>query len=368
MRDGRTGRHVVIMAGGKGTRFWPESTAIMPKQLLDLLGTGKSLLRTSYERALGLVPPSNVWVVTSAIIEDRVRQDLPGLAPENLLVEPVGRNTAPCVGWAALRVMAVDPCAVMAVLPADHHIRDEAGFSAAVGEALDRACDEGTIVTLGIRPTRPETGYGYIQAGEALSGNVRVALRFVEKPDRPTAERYVADGNYVWNAGIFCFTAHRILADIARFMPALREGLDDIDEAIRTGGPSAEKIVVARVYSSLVGDSIDYGIMEKKESGSIEVIPVDVGWSDLGSWSAIHERLEHDALGNSVRGGARPVMLDVSGCLLSTTRPDKIVALCGVDDLVVIDTEDVLLICPRDRDQDVKRLVEIASEDQEIGR
>jgi mannose-1-phosphate guanylyltransferase len=352
-----TNRFAVIMAGGKGTRFWPESTASRPKQLLDLLGVQKSLLRISYERALGLVPPDNVIVVTGRAIAERVRADLPELPAGNVLVEPVGRNTSPCVGWAAVHVRAKDPSGVMAVLPADHFMRNVDAFVSVMGAAMDRAGRAGTVVTIGIQPTRPETGYGYIEGGEQVEGEVLQAKRFVEKPDRLTAEHYLMDGNFYWNAGIFNFTAERILGDIKEYLPDLSRGLDRIASALEKDGD--EDAVVEQVYSDIEGISIDYGVMEKKGQGEIEVIPAEFGWSDLGSWGAIYEHLPCDAEGNVVRGGAIPALHEVKGCLVSTSKPGKVIALCGVENLVVIETDEAVLVIPRERDQDVRRLQEI---------
>jgi mannose-1-phosphate guanylyltransferase len=356
MTTNKSNRFAVIMAGGQGTRFWPESTPQRPKQLLDLLGVRKSLLRISYERALGFVPPENVLIVTGRSIGEQVREDLEELPGRNILVEPVGRNTSPCVGWAALHVRAMDPTGVMAVLPADHFIRNEKAFCDVMRAAMDRAESADTIVTIGVKPSRPETGYGYIEGGESVAGEVLQATRFVEKPDRLTAEHYLRDGNFFWNAGIFNFTAERILTDIGQFLPDLARGLEQIDEGVRGGDAEAEARIVEQVYGNIEGISIDYGVMEKKEKGGIEVIPAEFGWSDLGSWGAIYEHLPCDAEGNVVRGGAIPALEDVKGCLLSTSKPGKVIALCGVEDLVVIDTEEAVLVVPRMRDQDVRTL------------
>ncbi len=359
MNTSESNRFAVIMAGGQGTRFWPESTSGRPKQLLDLLGVRKSLLRISYERALGLVPPGNVIVVTGRAIGEQVREDLSEIPERNILVEPVGRNTSPCVGWAALHVRAMDPRGVMAVLPADHFIRNEEAFCDVMRQAMDRAASADTIVTIGVKPSRPETGYGYIEGGDAVAGSVLQARRFVEKPDRLTAEHYLRDGNFYWNAGIFNFTAERILEDIGRYLPDLARGLERIDEAVRGGDAAAEEKVVEQVYGEIEGISIDYGVMEKKEAGGIEVIPAEFGWSDLGSWGAIYEHLPCDAEGNVVRGGAIPALEDVRGCLLSTSKPGKVIALCGVENLVVIDTDEAVLVVPRLRDQEVRTLHQI---------
>jgi mannose-1-phosphate guanylyltransferase len=351
--------YAVIMAGGKGTRFWPESTAERPKQLLDLLDTGKSLLRVSFERAARLVPVDNVLVVTGEVIAQQVREELPELPSNNVLVEPVGRNTAPCVGWAAVHIRATDPSGVMAVLPADHHIEDEEGFLSRMRMAMGRAAEAGTVVTIGIRPSRAETGYGYIEGGDVVTGEIRKARRFVEKPDRATAERYLDAGNYYWNAGIFNFTVERILFDTSRFMPELHEGLTRIEKAAREGDAVEEAALVGELYGKIAGESIDYGIMEKEPPGDIEVIPSAFGWSDLGSWGALYERLPHDERGNARRGVVKSALEDVEGCLLSTTSTGKVIAAVGVRDLVVIDTDDAVLVCPRDRDQDVKKLSEL---------
>lgn len=340
--------YAVIMAGGVGSRFWPASRARTPKQLLDLTGSGRTMIAATAERLQPDIPPERVLVVTGAVTARAVAEALPAVPPENILAEPVGRNTAPCIGWAALHAARRDPDAALAVLPSDHLVADGAAFCAAMRTAV-AAARGGDLVTFGVRPTRPETGFGYIELGDELAPGVREVARFVEKPDRLTAEGYLASGRFVWNSGMFFFTAKRVLDEIARQMPALAEGLRDIDAAAAAG---REQEAVARLYPVLPATSIDYGVME--HAAGIACVPVDFGWSDLGSWAAAFDLSTLDGAGNAVTGDA--VAVQAAGCLVRAPA-DKLVALVGVRDLVVVDTGDALLVCARERAQDVKDVV-----------
>lgn len=340
----------VIMAGGVGARFWPASRAARPKQLLDLTGGGASMIAATLARLEPDIPARRVIVVTGRATADAVRAALPALPEENVLAEPVGRNTAPCIGWAALHARRISGDAVLAVLPSDHLIRRPEELRAAVRLAVG-AARRGGLVTCGITPDRPETGFGYIELGEPIEDGVRRVVRFVEKPDLATAKGYLASGRFAWNSGMFFFTAERVLDEIARQMPELMRGLDEIDAGIAAGGEAA---VVDRVFPRLPAQSIDYGVMEKADG--ISCVPVDVGWSDLGSWSAAHDLSPKDADGNAF--GADVVAVDARGCLVRAPS-DVLVALVGVEDLVVVGTGDALLVCRKDRAQDVKRVTDI---------
>jgi len=340
----------VVMAGGAGTRFWPLSRKLHPKQLLDLCEPGQTMLEATVRRVLPLCEPADVLVVTGQGIATDVRKAVPQLPEESILAEPVGRNTAPCIGWAALHVRRRDPEGVMVVLPADHAIGNPEGFRAVLERAAE-ACADGSLCTVGITPNHPETGYGYIEVGDELSQGVHRVVRFVEKPDHETAVGYVESGRYVWNSGMFFFSASTILREIEAHMPELHEGLLEIDKGIEAG---EEEAAVARVYERITGESIDYGVMEKAEQ--ILVCPGEFGWNDVGSWAAAYElRTSHaDADGNIAL--ADLINVDSSGCL-AWAEPRKTVALVGVKDLVVVDTADALLVCPRERAQDVKAVV-----------
>jgi mannose-1-phosphate guanylyltransferase len=342
----------VIMAGGKGTRFWPRSRERMPKHLLDILGE-RTILRETVDRIRPIVPAERTLVVTGRSHAAEVIRQLPEIPPANILIEPVGRNTAPCIGLAALHVLNRVRDEVMLVLPSDHRIGDDAAFRrillAAAGEAINGA----PLVTVGIRPTGPETGYGYIEQGDpaASFGNDQLfRVRSIrEKPPREEAERYVTQGGFSWNSGMFVWKASTILAAIERFLPDLHQGLMRIREAI---GTDREEEVVTEIYAGLRPISIDYGVMEKAEE--ILVIPGSFGWSDLGSWDALWEVSEKDVAGNAVRGEF--IGIDAADSLVHS--PGKLVALVGVRDLLVVETEDALLICRRGRSQDVRQVVE----------
>ncbi len=340
--------YAVIMAGGVGSRFWPASRAESPKQLLDLTGSGRTMIAATLDRLQPDIPPERVIVVTGRITADAVARALPEVPRENILAEPKGRNTAPCIGWAALHVKRKDPRGVMAVMPSDHLVGNKAAFAGAVRTAVE-AAREGHLVTFGVRPDRPETGFGYIEMKRG-EGGVRQVKRFVEKPDLETAKKYVADKNFVWNSGMFFFTAERILAEIERQMPELSRGLSKIDQGIAAGD---EQAVLSEVFPALPAQSIDYGVME----GAIKIacVPVDFAWNDLGSWSAAYEMWEKDEDGNAVEADA--VLVDSKGLLVRAPK-GKMVALVGVENLVVVDTGDSLLVCRRDRAQDVKKVVD----------
>jgi len=342
--------HAVIMAGGSGTRFWPASRRDRPKQLLDLV-CGAPLLRLTYERLEGLVPPERVWVVTNQITAAACRKVLPEVPGGNILAEPVGRNTAACVGLAAHAVGAGDD--VCLVLPADHLIGDEELFRSATSAGAEKVARDGGLLTFGIQPDRPETGYGYLEIGgvETEIGRwpIHRLLAFVEKPDLERAQGYLSDGRYLWNAGIFAWRARDLLAEIERQLPDLAAGLARIGKALSGPDPAT---VLADVYPSLPSTSVDFGIMEGAER--CWVVPVDFGWSDVGSWPALADELPTDDHGNATRG--RTTAVDASGNVLVTTGP--VVAVAGVDNLVVVATPDAVLVVPKDQAQRVKDVVD----------
>ncbi|MCB9618373.1 MAG: NTP transferase domain-containing protein [Sandaracinus sp.] len=341
----------VIMAGGSGTRFWPASRRQRPKQLLPLApGDDRSLLRATLERIAPLVPPERVLVVTSAALADATAAELPELPRANVLAEPTGRNTAPCVGWAASHVRRRDPNGVLMVLPADHHIGEPDAYLAVLRRGLE-AASRGALVTVGIEPTRPETGYGYLEVGEEVGDQVHRARRFVEKPNRQRAEQFLAAGNFLWNSGVFFFRASVILDAIATHLPGLGQQLQAYELAAANGG---EHALVEKTYATLPSISIDHGVMEKADE--VLVVPGSFGWSDLGSWTTSWELAEHDESGNALPADA--VIVDAKGNFASVEKTGKVVALVGVSDLVVVDTEDALLILPRSRAQDVRAIVD----------
>ena len=342
--------HAVIMAGGAGTRFWPASRAKRPKQLLPLAGGDEPLLAATVRRLAPLVPAERVLVVTGEHLAEATAAAVPDVLRAHILCEPVPRNTAPCIAWATATVARVDPDALVAVLPSDHFIRDEPAFRAVLETALASA-ERGRVTTVGIVPSRPETGYGYIEVGDALDGGAREVVRFVEKPDRARAEAFLAGGKHLWNAGMFIFRARDMLAMVREHLPELASGVEEIDRAARGG---AERDVLASVFPRLPSVSIDHGVMEKARG--LAVVPGDFGWNDLGSWQSTWELAEHDAAGNALPAGA--VAVDATNNLVRTMGKEKLVALVGVHDLVVVDTDDAILVMPRERAQDVRLVVD----------
>jgi len=346
----------LVLAGGSGTRFWPLSRQLRPKQLLALEGD-RSLLQATVDRLQPLVEPQSVWVCTTRALADAVRRQLPEVPPEQVLAEPMGRNTAPAIGW-SLRSMPEEARAgVVAVLPADHRVADAAAFRDALERAARAVEMDDLVMTLGVVPRWAETGYGYLELGEGLGasdGGVRRVARFVEKPDAEAAARFLASGNHLWNAGIFVFRGTMLLAHLARLQPELARGLEAI---------AADPSRVDALYAGLPADSIDYAVMEKLAAtgdgaAAVGTVPLDCGWSDLGSWAALAEVLPKDAGGNAGRGAVGAIVaVDAGGNVLVSDGGEGVVAVLGVHDLVVVRTADAVLVCPKERAQEVKRLV-----------
>ena len=332
----------LILAGGSGTRFWPLSRQKSPKQLLALEGE-RSLLRDTLERLRPLVGPESVWVCTTEALGERVRSELPEVPPGQILLEPQGRNTAPAIGWSVRSMPEAARQGVVAVLPADHRVGDPAAFRAtleAAGRIVER---EDRVMTLGVTPRRAETGYGYLELepGAGREG-VRRVRRFVEKPTAENAARFVASGDYLWNAGIFVFRGATFLEVLARLQPGIARGLEEIAAA-----PGR----LRELYARLPADSVDYAVMEKLDA--ISTLPLDCGWSDLGSWEALDEILPRDAQGNTGRGDTLAV--DASNNLLLSDSGT--LAVLGVEGLVVVRTGDAVLVMPKSRSQEVRRIV-----------
>lgn len=340
--------HPVIMAGGSGTRFWPLSRKARPKQFLPL-ASKNPLITDTVTRLKGLASVKDTLVVCGPLHAKQAAKLVKGLPKKNLLVEPVARNTAPAIALAAAHVAAKDPEGVLVVLPSDHHVADVKGFQKTLAEAA-RVAERGHLVTLGITPHRPETGYGYIQVGEPLESGGRRVKAFREKPDVKTAEGYLASGEYLWNAGIFLFRADVILEAFAQHMPEMSKGLEALRAAV---GKRTFSSVLKRVFPKLPSVSIDYGVMEK--AGNLAVLPGDFGWSDVGSFAAIPEVRPTDAQGNVVSGD-QAVVVECSGCVvLADKRPLTVV---GLKDMVVVDSGDAVLVVPRDQSQEVRKVVE----------
>jgi mannose-1-phosphate guanylyltransferase len=345
--------YIVILAGGSGTRFWPLSRKSTPKQLMSVFG-GKSMLQRTVERVLPL-HPKRIMVVTNALQAAETRRQLDYLTgvPIDVVEEPVGRNTAPAIGLAASIIARFDPDGIMAVLPADHYILDEERFRATLLKARAVA-QAGALVTLGIAPTRPETGYGYIEATENLGEEPAAVARFVEKPPLERALEFLATGRFYWNSGMFVWGACTILDQIAALMPELSAGLAKLTFHQDLWELSDLKPQIAEVYAEIKGESIDFGVMER--AANVQVIPASFGWSDVGSWSALPEVMEADQEGHVVISSQGSVSINAEGCL--AYGGGKLVALVGVQDLIVVDTPDALLVCAKSAAQDVKKVVE----------
>jgi mannose-1-phosphate guanylyltransferase len=337
--------HAVLLAGGKGTRFWPASRAARPKQLLPIVSE-RTMVQETVARLHPLVEADRVWVVTGRDHADEIRRQLPTVSPEHVVVEPVGRNTAAAIGLAARLIARAEPDATMIVLPSDHHVKDAEGLRGTFARAVAIAHRERVLVTIGIAPTRPETGYGYIERGSEIGNDAWRVARFREKPDVVTAEQFVGSGRFFWNSGMFVWRASVVLDELARHLPETDRRLADI---VAVWGDAD---AFARGYAALADVSIDYGVLEK--AANVAVVAGEFDWDDIGSWTALARHWPKDANGNVVRG--RVVALDSNGNLVVTEK--RVAALVGVDDLIVVETADALLVCRRDRAQDVKRVID----------
>lgn len=343
----------VILAGGVGSRLWPRSRKSSPKQFLDLTGNHRSMLQEAFDRVQPLAPIENIYVITNAEYVDTVRQQLPALPVSNIVGEPAARGSAAAIGLAAIHLQARDSNAVMAVLTADHLIHKPEALRQVLLAGVELA-QSGTLITLGIEPAYPETGYGYIEMGEVLGEyNHRLArkvVRFREKPDAATAEHYLQAGNFVWNSGMFIWRVDAIMAEFSRQMPELYAALQGLAPALNT--PQAEA-AFAHYWMPLQGNpSIDYGVMEGAQN--IAVFPVDLGWNDIGSWAALLEVLPKDADGNVAH--AQHLHYDSINTLVFSEH--RVIATVGLRDMIIVDTDDVILVMPASRAQDVKKLLQ----------
>ena len=345
----------LILAGGAGTRLWPRSRAALPKQLLALTG-GDTMMQATVKRVLPIVPLEHIFVATNREYGPLIKEQIPGLPTSNIVEEPSSKNTAPCIGLAAAHMRQLDPDAVMASLHADHFIADEEGFRQAL-LAAEEVAQEGYLVTLGITPDKPETGYGYIQRGPKIghynNHAVYQVARFLEKPDLTTAEKFVASGEYYWNSGIFIWQISTLLEAFRNCMPEFYEQLGQLEQALVAGQ------TIDAIWQTIQSESIDVGIMER--AAKVAVVPVDIGWNDVGSWTAIHEINVKDENGN-VALGAEHLAVDTRGTLVQGNG--RLIATIGLEDVVIVDSDDALLVCARDKVQDIKKVVEWLKENK----
>lgn len=343
--------YVAIMAGGIGSRFWPMSRTAYPKQFLDVLNTGKTLVQWTYERYSKFIPAENIYIVTSEEYVAIVKAQLPLLPIENILAEPSKKNTAPCIAYISFKLAQINPDARFIVAPSDHLILEEDRFQQIALQALDFVEHIKALVTLGIQPTHPNTGYGYIQyEGLEVTKGVYKVKTFTEKPDLEIAKSFLESGDFLWNAGIFAWKASSILAAFEKYQPEMYELFDQEKIHFNT---TEEAQAIQRIYPQCTNISIDIAIMEK--ANNVYVMPASFGWSDLGTWNSAYENMEKDYLGNAVASD-NVIVIDATKCMINSPK-DKLVVIQGLDDFIVVDTKDVLLICSKDKEQSIKEYV-----------
>lgn len=341
----------VIMAGGRGERFWPRSRTGCPKQFLSLTSDGETMIQKTVNRLKGLVSPEDVFVVTNESYAGLVKEQLPELPEENILLEPAARNTAPCIALAAMVIKKKYGESTMLVLPSDHLIKFNQMFIDTLKTAVSAAQKGSRLVTIGITPTYPETGYGYIHFGEGDSSEPMIysVKRFVEKPNIELAKEYYNSGEYLWNSGMFVWKVSSIEENIRRFLPDMQEGMDRIYEAAGTEGFNA---AVAEVFPKFRSESIDFGVMEK--ASEVCTLPGNFGWDDVGNWLALERINRTNEYGNMVQGDV--ISINTKNTIVCGGK--KLIATVGIEDLVIVDTDDALLICAKDSTQDVKKVIE----------
>ncbi|MBP7477102.1 MAG: mannose-1-phosphate guanylyltransferase [Chitinophagales bacterium] len=341
--------YAVIMAGGIGSRFWPHSRVHHPKQFLDILNTGKTLLQETYQRFLPICNPENIFIVTNEDYAQIVHSQIPNLQPDQLLIEPTRRNTAPCVAYACQKIACKNPNANIIVSPSDHQIFNEDKFRDIVTKAFDFVSNHDSLITIGIRPTRPDTGYGYIQYVESDTSFAKKVKTFTEKPSLEIAKAFIQSGEFLWNSGIFIWNFAAIKKAFDRYLPEVSILFKDAAQNLYT---PKEKDFIETVYAQITNISLDYAIMEK--SDNVYVIPSDFGWSDVGTWASVYDLHEKDYLGNAVNG--KQVKIYSGSNNMIVAPKNKLVVIDGLENYCVIDTADVLMIIPKDKEQEVKNI------------
>ncbi|WP_432413065.1 mannose-1-phosphate guanylyltransferase [Rasiella sp. SM2506] len=345
-----TNYYAVIMAGGIGSRFWPVSTQEFPKQFQDMLGTGESLLQKTFSRLEKIVPAENIHILTNERYLELTLQQLPQISEEQVVLEPAMRNTAPCILLSALKIQKENPDAVMLVAPSDHWIEDEAAFKSDVEICFSQCVKDDVLMTLGITPTFPNTGYGYIESDKNSISEIKKVNQFREKPNYETAKQFLAEGNFLWNAGIFLWSVQSIISAFEKYLPVMNALFSEGNPVYNT---DEEKDFVLNNYGLAENISIDYGVMEK--AGNVYVKKATFDWNDLGTWGALHEKLVKDINSNAIVR-AKTHLKDASGNMIFTER-DKLVVIDGLNDYIVVEKEDVLLIFPKEKEQEIKTLL-----------
>ncbi len=344
-------QHLVIMAGGVGSRFWPMSTPERPKQFVDVLGTGRTFIQMTFDRFQGIIPAENVWVVTSQAYKDFVTEQLPEIPVQNILLEPCRRNTAPCIAYAAWRIKSIDAKANIVVSPSDHLVLNVPEFQRVIKSCMDFASSSDAIITLGMKPTRPETGYGYIQTDMSCpSVSNKEMFRvdaFREKPDLATAEKYITKPNMLWNAGIFIWNVNTIVNAFRVYAPEINEIFENL---LPIYGTEKEQEIINEEFPKCESISVDYAILEK--SDEIYCMPANFGWSDLGTWGSLRENVARDNNGNAIVGDNVHIY-ETRGCVVHCTEERKVI-IQGLEDCIVAEKDDTLLICKLSEEQRIK--------------
>jgi len=345
-------QYCVIMAGGLGTRFWPMSRHQRPKQFLDVLGTGRTLLQQTVDRFEKIIPKENIFIVTNKSYSELVNEQVPGLNEHQILLEPSRRNTAPCLAYAVSKIEVKDPEAVIVVAPSDHLIVKEDAFLDQIKKGFHFATENNAIITLGIRPGRPDTGYGYIQfiPDESDDGNVYKVKTFIEKPNLELATSFVSSGEFLWNSGIFITSIPTIQSAFKLFLPEMYAVFQEGKLGYHNEG---EAKFLELAYAQCTNISIDYGIIEKAQN--VFVIPSDFGWSDLGTWGSLYDNSSKDSTGNAI-SGKRVMLYDSHNCIVNMPK-DKLVVIQGLEDYIVVESQGILLICKKENEQDIRQMV-----------
>lgn len=342
--------YAIIMAGGVGSRFWPVSTVDFPKQFHDMLGTGQSLLQKTFSRLNKFIPSENILVLTNEKYNDLVLEQLPEINPNHVVLEPAMRNTAPCILYASLKIKKDNPDAVMIVAPSDHWIEDETAFSENVLQCFDFCQKNDALMTLGIQPTFPNTGFGYIEFDKTDTNKIKKVNQFREKPDYETAKSFLQSGNFLWNGGIFMWSAKAILSSFEKYQPQMMQLFEKGYSVYQTEN---EKVFIAENYPKAENISIDYAILEKADN--VFVLPATFDWNDLGTWGSLDEKLDKDEQGNAVVNA--DVYLENTSNNIIRTNGKKLVVIDGLKDYIVVDKDDTLLIYPKEKEQDIKQIV-----------